>query len=176
MVHDKQIFNVVSLDSVDELAAELKPYTWTLSTGFELKGCMFPDGLFTEDSTQQYTVAKDGRYELNQSTQIICRGPVAQYVDAGPLCLAPTTARPAPFAADTIRPRRTTVGGFSIQAGQISDRSYSSGGSGGGFVPPELISTIAYRFCRCTAAVPVMSLILTSSEFISDAAKLSAKV
>lgn len=61
MIHKRRRYDVKKVETVDELAEEVTRCTWTCCTGFELKGYLFLNDSFTEDSGQEYAVVKDGR-------------------------------------------------------------------------------------------------------------------
>lgn len=61
MLHEKRVFNVAPVASVEELAEMVTERTCTLCAGFELSGLLFLNDSFSEDGAQEYAVVKDGQ-------------------------------------------------------------------------------------------------------------------
>ena len=60
MVHVKRRYHVREVATAEELAGELTRTTWSLCAGFALKGYLFLNDSFTEDSAQEYAVIIEG--------------------------------------------------------------------------------------------------------------------
>jgi len=61
MIHTKRRYCVRKVSSSADLAEELTRCTWSLCTGFSLRGYLFLNDSFSEDSAQEYAVISNGR-------------------------------------------------------------------------------------------------------------------
>lgn len=59
MIHGKRHFQVMDVDNTLDLAEKLTQQTWTLCTGFRLKGYLFLNDAFSEDGAQEYAVYRE---------------------------------------------------------------------------------------------------------------------
>ena len=56
MVHNKRIFCVKAVDSLNELVEKLTQHSWTLCTGFRHGNFLLLNDAFSEDGAQEYAV------------------------------------------------------------------------------------------------------------------------
>ena len=58
MMHSNRIWQVTPVDSAEELANRLTNQSWTLCTGFKLRGFLFLNDATCEDGAQEYAVVE----------------------------------------------------------------------------------------------------------------------
>ena len=79
MMHDKRVFLVTEVSSVEELADKLTNYTWTCCTGWRLGKLLFLNDATCADGAQEYAVILDGaeQFQIESITFSWCKPPEA---------------------------------------------------------------------------------------------------
>jgi hypothetical protein len=59
MLHNKRVFGVADMETIDQLAETLTEMDWTLCTGFRFRGLLFLNDSIRPDSAQEYAVIRE---------------------------------------------------------------------------------------------------------------------
>lgn len=75
MMHDKRVFLVTEVSSVEELADKLTNYTWTCCSGWRLGKLLFLNDATSADGAQEYAVILDGpeQFQVESITFSWCK-------------------------------------------------------------------------------------------------------
>ena len=68
MFFKKRIWQVIKVNTPEELAEKLTNYTWTLCTGFKLGDYYFLNDSTSENGAQEYAVLKDTGEQIESIT------------------------------------------------------------------------------------------------------------
>jgi len=72
MFFKKRIWQVIKVNTPEELAEKLTNYTWTLCTGFKLGDYYFLNDSTSENGAQEYAVLKDTGEQIESITFSWC--------------------------------------------------------------------------------------------------------
>ena len=72
MFFKKRIWQVIKVNTPEELAEKLTHYTWTLCTGFKLGDYYFLNDSTSENGAQEYAVLKDTGEQIESITFSWC--------------------------------------------------------------------------------------------------------